>query len=97
MSEPFVGSTEKWERPKMGCRRVIDSGCSDTMVSKSTVEKYDDTNIPGTNVEFANGASATSIGTAETTVAGDIKLSAMVFVGAEKMSHFVKQKQLSWV
>ena len=25
------------------------------------------------------------------------KLSAMVFVGAEKMSHFVKQKQLSWV
>ena len=25
------------------------------------------------------------------------KLGAMVFVGAEKMSHFVKQKQLSWV
>ena len=63
----------------MGCRRVIDSGCSDTMVSKSTVEKYDDTNIPGTNVEFANGASATSIGTAETTIAGDIRLKAMVF------------------
>ena len=63
----------------MGCRRVIDSGCSDTMVSKSTVENCDDTDTPGTNVEFANGASATSIGTAETTVAGNIKLKAMVF------------------
>ena len=25
------------------------------------------------------------------------KFSTMVFVGAKKMSHFVKQKQLSWI
>ena len=95
MKTPFVGSTERWERPKMGCRRVIDSGCSDTMISRATVENYDcDTDTAKINVEFANGASATSIGTAETTVAGDIKLEAMVFENGVLSADLISVSQI---
>ena len=95
MKTPFVGSTERWERPKMGCRRVIDSGCSDTMISRATVENYDcDTDTAKINVEFANGASATSIGTAETTVAINIKLEAMVFENGVLSADLISVSQI---
>ena len=79
MSQPFIGSTEKWERPRVSRRRLIDFGCSDAMVSQSTVTTVCEESELTMNVEFANGSTATSIGTTETTVAEDLKVKAIVF------------------
>ena len=78
MSTPFVGHAEKWARPKMSRRRLIDSGCSDTMISASGTENIDN-HDSSVSVEFANGTTANSIGTTHLSVAGELSVKAVVF------------------
>ena len=93
MSTPFLGHAEKWERPRMSRRRLIDSGCSDSMISKSGSDKLD-SHDPSVSVEFANGTTAISIGTTHLNVAGELSVKAVVFPDDVLTSDLISVSQI---
>ena len=93
LSTPFVGSSEKWKRPKVSRGRLIDSGCSDTMICKSTAGRIENVE-PATTVEFANGSTASSIGTTETEIAGGLSMKALVFDDGVLTSDLISVSQI---
>ena len=63
------------------------------MICRSSATTYGDSG-PTTSVEFANGSTATSIGTTEIKVAGELKVKAIVFEDDALMADLISVSQI---
>ena len=93
LSTPFIGNSGKWEPPKVSRRKLIDSGCSDTMISQSTARNMRASEST-TSVEFANGTTATSIGTSIVNIAENLAMNATVFEDGILTSDLISVSQI---
>ena len=73
--------------------RLIDPGCPDTMICQSAARDIENSE-PRMSVEFTNGSSATSMGTTQANVAGNLVGRAVVFADGALISDLISVSQI---
>ena len=77
----------------MSRRILIDSGCSDSMISQSAAGEMQ-ISESNTSIEFANGTTATSIGISRLNVAENLEVNAVVFKDGTLTSDLISVSQI---